>query len=818
MFISHPSRHLRLHYRFFLYKIQVHLAVLIKGVLFVVIILTVSSVSSQTRVQLRQQVEGQLKTMTPEEIERKLKEFGVTREEAIRRAQELNISLEDYLARVPPAQSEAQAGVAASALSTVQPPPSERAIAAPPPSFSIPGLSDRHGAESLQPFGYSLFQLPGSAFEPVLNVASPPSYVLGPGDELVVTVWGETKLNYQLQINREGNVIVPDVGPVSASGSTIEEFKKRLLRRMAAIYSGLDSQYGQPNTFLDVSLGKLRTLQVFVLGEVVRPGGYTISSFSTAFHALYLAGGPTVDGTLRSVQVVRKGANLPPIDVYDYVIRGDNSKDVRLQDGDIVFVKPAGRRVALAGSVVRPAIYELNVAETLGDLIALAGGLRFDAYFDRVHIERVIPFEERSRQAKDVLELDLRFNSLEELRSSKERLNDGDVVTIFRISDLVQNRVSISGNVNKPGRFALRAGMRVRDVILQADSLKRNTFAERGTLFRLLPNLRREIRAFNPRLALEGDPQHNIALENEDSLVVYEESRFFPQQSVSIEGAVRNPGVYPRSEKMTVADLVVLAGGLTEGAARKGWEVSRIDTTQLGRYSSVYTVDVTEDYWNAANGQAFELQDFDFVFVPSDPRFTPNRLVKLSGYVMNPGVYAIRYEGERLAELIKRAGGLRPGAYLAASRLIRKANNTGTIPIDFNKALNDLYARDNIVLNEGDSIHIAFLDDVVYVTGEVLSPSAILFKSGETVEYYIRQAGGLTENADEDRIVAFLPSGKKWESGWFFIADPELPPGSTVSVPKVVEKEDKTLPTLGNIATILASLAAMTVAVVQISK
>lgn len=799
-------------------RFQVHLASPVKGIFIVVLILAASSVAGQTRAQLRQQAEARLKTMTPEEIEQKLKEFGITREDAVRRAQELNISLEDYLTRVPAPESEPQAGAAASALSTVQPPPSERTTAAPPKPLVIPGLSDRHGADSLQPFGYSLFQLPASAFEPVLNLASPPSYVLGPGDELVVTVWGETKLNYQLQINREGNVIVPDVGPVSASGSTIEEFKKRLLRRMAAIYSGLDSRFGQPNTFLDVSLGKLRTLQVFVLGEVAKPGGYAISSFSTAFHALYLAGGPTVDGTLRSVQVVRKGANLPPIDVYNYVIRGDNSKDVRLQDGDIVFVKPAGRRVALAGSVVRPAIYELNASETLGDLITLAGGLRFDAYFDRVHIERVIPFEQRSKQTKDVLELDLRFTSLEELRNSRERLEDGDVVTIFRISDFVQNRVSIAGNVNKPGRFALRAGMRVRDVILEADSLKRNTFAERGTLFRLLPNLRRAIHAFNPRLALAGDPQHNLLLENEDSLVIYEESRFFPQHSVSIDGAVRNPGAYPRSEKMTVADLVVLAGGLTESASRKGWEISRIDTTHLGNYSTVHVIDVTEDYWTSADGQAFELQDFDFVFVPSDPRFTSNKLVKVTGYVMNPGVYAIRYEGERLAEVIKRAGGLRPGAYLAASRLTRKANSTGTIPIDFNQALTDPYSRDNILLNEGDSIHIALFDDVVYVKGEVLAPSAVLFKSGQNVDYYIRQAGGLTQDADEDRIIAFLPSGKKWEPGWFFIADPELPPGSSITVPKRVEKEDKTLPLVRDLVTIIASLAAITVATVQITK
>jgi protein involved in polysaccharide export with SLBB domain len=777
---------------------------------------------AQTRAQLKAQAEAKLKEMSPEEIDKKLKEYGISREDAIRKAKELNISLEEFLSSKslqldslispPTTQTPLQARQARLSKRAEKDTTEQKKI------LIIPGLSDRKGVDSLQPYGFDIFELPSSTFEPVLNLASPPSYLLGPGDEIVITVWGETKLNYQLQINREGNVVVPDVGPVSATGSTIGELKQRLLRRMASIYSGLDSRYGSPNTFLDVSLSKLRVLQVFVLGEVVKPGGYSISSFSTAFNALYLAGGPTVNGTMRQVQVVRKGTNLPPIDLYDYIIRGDNSKDLRLQDGDIVFVKPAAKRVAMIGSVVRPAIYEVKEKETLGDLVGLAGGLRFDAYFNRVHIERVVPFDEREKFDKNVLDTDVKVSSLTELQKSNYILEDGDVVSVFKVADLVQNRVSITGNVNKPGRFELKKDMRVRDLILEADSLLRNTFSERGTLFRMLPNLRKEIRSFNPRLALERDPAHSLLLQNEDSLVLYKESQFFPQQTVSIGGAVRNPGPYPRNEKMTLADLVVLAGGLKENASTRAWEVSRLDTSMLGKYSTVFTIDVTRDYWNTKEQQAFQLQDFDFVFVPVDPRFTQNKLVKLSGYVMSPGLYTIRYEGERVAELIRRAGGLRPGAYLEGSRFVRKMNETGIIPTDFKKALDDTTSRDNVVLNEGDSIHVAFLDDVVYVYGEVFVPSAILYKKGESVDYYIKQAGGFKQEADESRVAAFLPNGKKWESGWFFFSDPELLPGSTVTVPKIIEKEDKTLPLVRDLATILASLAALTVAVVQITK
>ncbi len=778
--------------------------------------------ASQSSAQIKREAESRLREMSPEEIDRKLREYGMSREEAVRRAREMNISLEDFLSRPASGSSADHSVTLPQGQPTIAPAnkvqESSRDTVRQRRLYKIPGISEGRGVDTLQPFGMDVFGYPASAFEAVLNIASPPSYLLGPGDEIIITVWGETKLNHQLSINREGNIIVPDVGPVSASGVTLAELKQRLLRRMSSIYSGLDSRYGASNTFLDVSLGKLRTIQVFVLGEVENPGGFAISSFGTAFNALYLAGGPTVNGTMREVQVMRKGEKLVTLDIYDYVLRGDNSRDHRLQDGDIVFVPPAGKRVAITGAILRPAIYEVRTKETLGDLISLCGGLRFDAYFNRVHIQRIIPFEDRAKHDKDLLEIDVRFTSIQELHNSKYSLADGDVVSVYKIGMFPQNRVSITGNVNKPGNFELRPGMTIRDLIFEADSLQRNTFAERGTLFRTLPNFRKELRSFNPRLAIEGDDRHNLALMNEDSLVVYSESQFFPQHTVTVSGAVRNPGTFMRAENMSLADLIVLAGGLREGASFNGWEISRIDTTKLGVYSKVHKVDVSSDYWHADNGQKFLLQDFDFVSVPFDPRFTQNKLLQITGYVMNPGVFAIRNEGERLSQVVRRAGGLRPGAYLEGSRIVRRQNQVGVIPIDFKVALSDSLSRDNIVLKEGDSIHVAYHDDVVYVSGEVFVPSAILYKKGEGLDYYIRQAGGLKQEADEDRIVAFLPSGKKWEPGWFFFSDPELPPGSRVIIPKKVEKEDKTLPLVRDLATIIASLAAITVAVVQISR
>jgi protein involved in polysaccharide export with SLBB domain len=580
---------------------------------------------------------------------------------------------------------------------------------------------------------------------------------------------------------------------------------------MTTIYSGLRGGAASANTFLDVSLGKLKTIQVYVLGEVVRPGGYALSSMSTAMNAMFAAGGPTAEGTLRNVRIERIGDSSTTVDLYGYLLKGDTPSGLSLQDGDIVFVKPAGKRVAVVGQVVRPAIYEVKDGETLGDAISFAGGFRFNAYIDRLHIERVIPFDQRNSYSRNVMDFDVRFKSASEVLSSRERLEDGDIVKVFRVGNLPQNRVIISGSINKPGVFELLPGMRIRDLIMAADSLKRSTFAERGTLFRVLPNLRWEISGFDPRLALEGREEDNILLRNEDSVVVYPDSLFFPEHPVTIKGAVRHPGTFVRNDNMSISDLVVMAGGLTEGASTTGWEISRMDTTQLGVYSKIFKVDMDKEYWNDRKNEKTPLEDFDVVFVPTDPKYTVQKSVKLTGYVMFPGSYAIRYEGERLADVFKRAGGIRKGAYLEGARLIRKFNNAGLIPIDFTQAIDDPESRDNVVLYDGDSIHVAYIEDIVYVSGEVYVPSPVLYKEDAGLGYYIRQAGGYKEEAEEGRTVVFLPGGKKWEGG-------DILPGSSIFVPKKIEKPDTTLPIIRDLATILASLAAITVALIQVTK
>jgi polysaccharide export outer membrane protein len=771
--------------------------------------------------QDRSQAESTIRNMSPDEMDRRLKELGMSKDEAIQRAKENGINVEDYLRRFQafePSSSDTTfrtLGVFdTSRFRAARYDSLRRRIIVP-----VRGFSNRLGADSLlQPFGYDVFQYPASTFEPVLNIATPQSYVLGPGDEVVISVWGDTKLFYQLVVNREGNLVVPEIGPIGANGLTVQQFREKILKRMTQAYSGLKSGAAGANTFLDLSLGRLRTIQVFVLGEVVKPGGFTISSMSTAFHAVFLAGGPTINGTLRNIQVIRPGEKTPDIDLYDYLIRGDRTKDVRLQDGDVVLVKPAGKRVAVVGRVSRPAIYEIREKETLGDVVSLAGGLLFDSYFDRVHIERIIPFDQRTQHAKNILDLDVEFKSVEDLRKSNYLLSDGDIVTVRKISDLPENKVTILGNVQKPGTFELKKEMRVSDLILLADSLKRNTFSERGTLFRLLPNLKREVYSFNPRLAISNDALNNLVLQNEDSLVVYEESQFFPQQFVTISGAVRHPGIFPRYEKLTVGDLAVLAGGITEAASLQGWEVARIETTQVGIFSKIFKFNAGEDYWNNGGTANFELRDFDQLNIPFNPKFTPQKSVTVAGYVMYPGTYTIKNEQEKVDDLITRAGGLKPGYYLEASRLTRKRNGAGLVPIDFIAIQANPKSPENISVVDGDSVYVANRDNVVYVRGEVFVPSAVVYKQGASLAYYINQAGGYREEADAGRTVVSLPDGRKWEKGWFIFPDPDILGGSMILVPRKIEKPDNTLQVISSLATILASLAAITVALVQVTK
>jgi len=783
--------------------------------------------------QTKEQAEGQLQTMTPEQIDKKIQELGLTKEEAIQKAKGYGIGLEQFLQKAPSSEQSTvpkagQEEPESRGLSRLSAAAQDSILRAARVKQEIPGFRGRTGTEKVVPFGYDIFQASAATFETSPNVPPPPSYILGPGDEVIITVWGETQLYYRLAVTKEGAITIPDLGQIPLSGMTLEKAYKVLVKRMTRVYSGLKEGAPSANTFLDISIGKLRSIQVYVLGEVNKPGGYQLSSMATAFTALYNAGGPTLSGSLRNVRVMRsesKGDSpqlssrtVSVIDVYDYAIKGDKSKDVRLEDGDVVLVKPVGRRVALVGEVMRPAIYELKEKEKLGDLIAAAGGLQFDAYTDRIHIDRVIPFEERSQFRNNILDIDMRFENVQKLLSSSLDIEDGDVVAIFSVNQFRENLVTLFGNVKKPGKFQLRPGMRVRDLISEADSLLEDTFGEKAVILRTLPNSRREVLTFNLESAMAGDPANNLELRRLDEITVYPQQYFFPQRSVDISGAVRTPGRYWRSEGLTVSKLMILAGGINQDASVDSIEITRVDTTNEHAIAKTFQIDLPTDYWQVDSSHDFLLQDLDHVTIKLSPKFSLPRLVEIRGEVRYPGSYALRVRGERLSAFIARAGGLKSTAFLEGSRLTRTLDNAGLVPIDLKAALSDPMSRDDIEMLQGDIVDISFNSNVVQVKGQVFVPSAVLYQKGASLSYYLAQAGGATDSADVGRIYVTLPSGKKWKSGWFIFPSEEILPGSLVYVPQRVERPDNTLQIMTSWATVMASLAAITVGIIQITK
>lgn len=788
-------------------------------VMFFVCVMFVSILFAQTKQQISQQATTQLSTMTPDQIDAKIREYGMTRSEATQRARELGISLEDFIQNR--GSNNENQSIPTAGVTTVDSLHNGTylgtGIKRKGPE-KIPGFYGRIGIDStIQPFGYEIFQYPASTFQPSMNIPTSPSYVLGIGDEVIITVWGDTKLSIQQTINKDGNIVISDVGPIAALGTTVQQLKERLLRRMTAVYANLKNGSNDATSFLDVSIGKVKTSQVFVLGEVEQPGGYSISSLSSVMQALYLAGGPTVHGSMREVQVRRDGKIIRTIDLYEYILKGDNSKDVRLQDGDIVFVKPVSDRVAIIGTLFRPGIYELRSKETLRDLLVLSGGLIFDSYFERVHIERIIPFNKRTEFQKNIQDIDLLFTSVDDLLKSTFDLQDGDIVTFRKINKEFQNRVSIYGSVRKPGVYELTKNLTVKDLIINADSLDGVTFPK-GLIYRMLPNKKRQVLSFDPNQALANNEVHNTVMFNEDSVIVYRDSVFNRTHTVTISGAVKYPGTYIRSENLSVTDIIIIAGGLTEQATTKGIEISHIDTVSINTYSVTEKIEIPKEYWKQTSEEQFRLKDFDFIFIPTRPEYGEIKTIVISGMVKYPGYYTVQKMNERIADIFRRAGGIKEGAFLEAGEFYRAAKKTGRIPLDMKKAVEENDSPDNLIVNGGDSIYVGRKDDIVFVRGEVFVPSPVIYKKGASLGYYVSQAGGYTEDAYADGAVAFLPNGRKWESSFLFFPDPDIMPGSVILVPKKVDKPDTVMPYIRDIVTILASLATMAVAIVAVTK
>lgn len=682
-------------------------------------------------------------------------------------------------------------------------------------------------------FGVDVFNRANTLFDANDAGPVPPDYRLGPGDELVLILTGDTERSFMLPVTREGMVYIPNVGGVSVANMSIRQLEEVLYSRLANAYSGIRRGGGGTTNF-QLTVSNLGSIQVSVVGDVVTPGAYRISKLGTVLTALHAAGGPTQNGSLRRVEVRRGGRLVGTVDAYDYLIGGSTGSDLKLESGDVVLVPPLVARVRVAGAVTRPATYELRERQTLGELVRIAGGFRPEADRRRVQIERIVPPSMRVASGSDRVLFDVAGTALE---SSTEPLLPGDVVRVHRIAQRIGNKVRIVGNVWSPGPLALTPGMRVSEAIARAGGLKPDSYREAVQITRLQPDSTHRMLRVTfapPGSATLVEPAADVALQPDDEIRVFSVTEYRPSRHVTIGGAVGKSGEYPYREGMTVRDLLLMAGGLQEGALLTEAEVARMPSDRRNGTTAVtMRVPLDSSYlFDRPPGQAYqgppgvpaparqapevELKPYDNVTVLQQPDWLLPRIVSIKGEVRYPGDYALKSKAERLVDLIERAGGLTADAYAGGIIFTRSQDSVGRIGIDLPAALRRRSHPDNILLAHADSIEIPFRSAVVMVTGAVNSPVAVPYVPGQIVDYYVYSAGGPTARGDIRRAYVIQANGKVESKRriWLQTTYPVPQPGSTVAVPELVPRQSSFTTTIVTATTLISTMIAL-IAVVK---
>lgn len=650
-------------------------------------------------------------------------------------------------------------------------------------------------------FGTSLFQNASLSFEPNLRIATPQSYVVGPDDEIIIDIYGASADNYKLRVSPEGTVKVQNLAPIFVSGLTIEQAEQRIIGRLRQAYQGLNRPGS--GTYATISLGQIRSIRITIVGEVIRPGTYTISSLASAFNALYLAGGPNPEtGSFRKIGIIRSNRVVRTIDLYDFLLRADQRDNIRLQDQDVIRVGDYDVRIELAGQVRRPAVYEVLPGETLKTVLGFAGNYTDEAYTASISLRRNTP---RERKIFSITQ--------DELATFIPQR--GDKYTIGRILERFENRVQLTGAVMRPGEFALETGLStVKELIQRADGLRKDAFMNRANIFRERDNMDIENIPFDVAKLLRGEVA-DIPLSRQDSVVIQSIRNLRETYSVSIEGAINNPGDYSFVNNMSVADLIAQAGGFQEGASASHIEISRrirTDTTTTATTSltgtalntvRIFSFSVDKNLTVSNGGTSFILEPFDIIAVRSAPNYEPQQRVFVSGEVMYPGNYAILNRSERIADLIKLAGGLKTSAYLAGAQFKRRGNLVAT---DLRTIMDNPASEQNVLLENGDTLYVARRSEVVAVQGAVLNPVLVSFEKGFRIDDYIRQAGGFTENARRKKTYIAYQNGRK-DVG----RSSQVEPGATIVVPFKPLDSNRLTPV--ERITILSVLGTLTLAV-----
>lgn len=683
----------------------------------------------------------------------------------------------------------------------------------------------------LKLFGLDAFRGRTTQFEPALAGPVDANYQLGPGDVLVLVLTGEVELAHTLEVNREGWIFIPQVGQLYVANLTLGQLEDLLYARLGRVYSGVRRGAGATTTF-KVTVARLRKNQVYVVGEVVRPGSYQISGAGSALTALYSAGGPSDQAGLRRIYIRRGSAVVDSLDLYDYFLRGDTRSDVRLQTGDVVFVPVHGPRVEVTGQVVRPAIYEIAPGETLRDLIQAAGGFEADAQGRRVQIHRILPADRRSPGTPERVVIDLGAEQFVTATGPAFPLVAGDSVEVFGVSSRARGFVTVRGNVWMSGTVGFSPGMRLSDAVRLAGGPKPDVYL--GQI--LVSRLRSDSTRIQLRSAFRdstGAVSEDLALEDEDEIVVFSRTDFRPVRFVSITGAVRRPGRLPYRDGMTLRDAVLMASGLTEDALLDEAEIARLpDDRRGGVVATTIRVSLDSTYLferdrdstylgppglaaPAGGAPTVELKAYDNILILRQPDWELQRTVVIQGQVRYPGRYALLTRTDRLLDVIHRAGGLTTEAYPTGVQFHRSLNRAGRIGVDLPRIIKDPKYRDNLIMAGGDSVFIPEYNPVVLVAGAVNSPVAISYSPGRNSDYYIYSAGGFSSRADKGRAYVTQPNGKvESVKRRFLFPDYHPTPlaGAVIFVPErdPADKKDY-IGIVGGVAQILASIVAIIV-------
>lgn len=643
-----------------------------------------------------------------------------------------------------------------------------------------PQPDSRELTQENQVFGRNIFNTRNLTFEPSVNIATPPNYRLGPGDEVIIDIWGTSQNTIRQQISPDGTINIEKIGPVSLSGMTVSEANGYLKRVLGKTYSGLDAPDGTLE--IRLTLGNTRTIQINVMGEVVQPGTYALSSFSTVFHALYRAGGVSDIGSLRNVQVTRNGKTVAKVDVYDFIMKGKTQDDIRLQEGDVIIVPAYEALVQISGNVKRPMKFEMKKNETLATLINYAGGFSADAYTRSLRVVR---------QNGEEYEI----NTVKEIDYSAYPMRNGDVVTAEAILNRFTNKLEVRGAVYRPGIYQLNGEINtVRALVNEAKGLTGDAFTNRAVLQREREDLTTEIISVDVRSIMAGTSP-DIPLQKNDILYIPSIHDLEDRGDVAIFGEVAKPDSYSYSDNMTLEDLIIRAGGLRESASTVRVDVSRRikdpkSTHSTDSIGQMFTF-ALKDGFVIDGEQGFTLQPYDQVFVRRSPGYQAQQNVRVTGEVIFGGTYAMTTTEERLSDLVKKAGGATPKAYLRGAKLIRVANDeekkrmrdvinlmnrqfgeammdslgirvedTFSVGIDLEKAMAKPGSEYDLVLREGDVLDVPKMNNTVKVNGAVMMPNTVGYLSDKNANYYLDQAGGYALNAKKSKKFVIYMNGQ----------------------------------------------------------